>query len=266
MSGLPAGEAAPLALATFVFAFAVGSAYAIRVALVGRVVSSRLEGERGTLLLGRFIIEAFHWMARMVGRRVAELGISADTLSYASLALSLGSIPLCASGHWEAAGVALALGACLDALDGIVAREQGAASNAGEMLDAFIDRYADAAPFIGLALSDGGQDRRCLWVAFVGLVGAQMVSYARAKAEALGVVDLPGGIMRRPERIAYLCTALVFGRWLSGLLLPAWPVETVTWVLFGFVGIASHFAAIRLFWRARGQLRDKHEDVGSKAP
>jgi CDP-diacylglycerol--glycerol-3-phosphate 3-phosphatidyltransferase len=264
MSALLAGEAAPLALGAFALALTVGSAYAIRVALVGRVESSRLDGERGTLLLGRFAIEAFHWMARVVGRRIAEVGISPDSLSYLSLALSLGSIPLCATGHWETAGIAIALGACFDALDGIVARERGDASSAGEMLDAFVDRYADAAPFIGLAIH-ASQTRLWILVAFIGLVGSQMVSYARAKAEALGVTDLPGGIMRRPERVAYMCAALVFGRGLSRLILPSWPVETVTWVLVAFIGAASNVAAFRLYRRARARLRGKPNETGSAA-
>jgi CDP-diacylglycerol--glycerol-3-phosphate 3-phosphatidyltransferase len=254
MSALPAWEAAPLALGAFVLTFAVGSAYAIRVAFLGRVASSRLDGERGTLLLGRFAIEAFYWMARAVGRRMAEFGVSADTLSYLALALSLSSVPLCATGHWEAAGVALAVGACFDALDGIVARERGAASNAGEMLDSFVDRYADAAPFIGLALYEHTV-RAWMFVTLLALVGSQMVSYVRAKAEALGVRDVSPGIMRRPERLAYLCAALLFGRSLSRLLLPSWPVETVTWVLIAFVGVTSNAAALRLYWRARARLR-----------
>ncbi|HEY3593578.1 MAG TPA: CDP-alcohol phosphatidyltransferase family protein [Polyangiaceae bacterium] len=255
MNPLPASEATPVVLAAFALALAVGSAYAIRVALVGRYVSSRLEGERGTLFLGRFAIEAFHWIARMIGRRMASIGISADFLSYLSLVLSLGAVPLCATGHWETAGALMALGACFDALDGIVAREQGEASNAGEMLDAFVDRYADAAPFVGLALYAAATPKLVL-VTLIGMVGSQMVSYARAKAEALGITDLPGGIMRRPERLAYLCAALVFGRSLSRLIVPGWPVETVTWVLVGFVAVASNVAAFRLYGRARARLRN----------
>jgi CDP-diacylglycerol--glycerol-3-phosphate 3-phosphatidyltransferase len=264
MSPLPAGEATPLVLAAFALPFAVGSAYAIRVALVGRAESSRLDGERGTILIGRFAIEAFHWMARMVGRRMAGAGVSADFLSYVSVALSLASIPLGATGHWEAAGTAIGIGACFDALDGIVARERGAASNAGEMLDAFVDRYADAAPFVGLALY-APASRIPVLVALVGLVGSLMVSYTRAKSEALGIDDLPGGIMRRPERVSYICAALVFGRSLSRLLVPSWPVETVTWVLVGFVGVASNIAAFRLYAKARARLRGGPDDDGRSA-
>jgi len=265
MNPLPAGEATPLVLAAFALALAVAAAYAIRVAMVGRAESSRLDGERGTVFLGRFAIEAFHWMARMVGRRLAGAGISADVLSCISLALSLASIPLCATGHWEAAGSAVGLGACFDALDGIVARERGAASDAGEMLDAFIDRYADAAPFVGLALY-APASRMLVLVALVALVGSLMVSYTRAKSEALGITNLPGGIMRRPERVAYVAAALVFGRSLSRLLFPSWPIETVTWGLVAFVGVASDVAAIRLYAQARARLRGASHGGGRSEP
>jgi CDP-diacylglycerol--glycerol-3-phosphate 3-phosphatidyltransferase len=249
-----ASETAPLAVAVFALALVIVSAYAIRVALVGRVVSARLDGERGTALLGRFAIEAFHWVARGVGRRMAGAGVSADALSYLSLALTFFSIPLCATGRWEAAGLVIAAGASFDALDGIVARERAAASRAGEMLDSFLDRYADAAPFLGLALY-AHATRPLVLAAFVAMVGSQMVSYARAKAEALGLHDLPAGIMRRPERVAYLCAALLFGPTLSRWLVPTWPIETVTWAVVALLGVLSNVAALRLFWRARTTLR-----------
>jgi len=104
------------------------------------------------------------------------------------------------------AGVVLLIGSVFDALDGIVARSRGAASDAGEMLDATVDRYADALGFIGLAIFYREAPWR-LAVVLLAIVGAMMVSYVRAKADALGVALAPG-LMRRPERIAYLSFGL----------------------------------------------------------
>ena len=254
-------EGSVIALAVLVAVIAVLSAYTVRVMLVGRVVSSRLDGERGTLLLGRYPIEAFHWFVRAIGRTLVRTGISPDMLTFLSLVLVAATIPLAGTGHFEAAGVTLFFGSVFDALDGIVARERDVASDAGEMLDAVVDRYADAFPLIGLAIFY----RQGIWqlaVVLVTLIGSMMVSYVRAKAETFGL-NLPAGMMRRPERIAYLGVALLLGPLLSAWLIPSVPGRPVTLGLLGLIGVGSNFAALKLLVEARSQLRRRDSAGGS---
>ena len=83
---------------------------------------------------------------------MSRTGVSPDALTLISLVISGASLPFAALGLLPAAGASLLFGAAFDALDGIVARERGVASDAGEVLDAVVDRYADAAPLLGLAV------------------------------------------------------------------------------------------------------------------
>jgi CDP-diacylglycerol---glycerol-3-phosphate 3-phosphatidyltransferase len=249
----PAVEGSLIPLAVLVAVVGVLSAYAVRVMLVGRVVSSRLDGERGTLLLGRYPIEAFHWVVRAVGKTLVRTGVSPDMLTLLSFVLSAATVPLAGTGHFEAAGATFMLGSVFDSLDGIVAREREVASDAGEMLDAVVDRYADAFPLVGLAIfyREGPWQ---LTVVLVTLIGSMMVSYVRAKAETFGL-KLPAGLMRRPERIAYLCVALLMGPLLSSWLVPGAPGRPITLGFLALVGVASNVAALRLLIEARSELR-----------
>jgi CDP-diacylglycerol---glycerol-3-phosphate 3-phosphatidyltransferase len=253
MTMTAAVEGSVITLAVLVAVIGVLCAYAVRVMLVGRVVSARLDGERGTPLLGRYPIEAFHWAVRAVGRTLVRTGVSPDMLTILSLMLAAGTIPLAATGHFEAAGVTFLFGSVLDALDGVVAREREMASDAGEMLDAVVDRYADAFPLIGLAVFYRHETWQ-LGIVLVTLLGSMMVSYVRAKAETFGL-KLPAGLMRRPERIAYLCAALLVGPLLSSWLVPKETSRPITLGLLALVGVVSNFAALRLLWEARSELR-----------
>jgi len=96
----------------------------------------------------------------------------------------------------------LASGFC-DALDGTVARLHHQTSSFGGFLDSVLDRYADAAIFIGLILSG-----LCtLFWGIIALTNSLLVSYTRARAEAAGAKMETIGIAERPERIIILTIA-----------------------------------------------------------
>jgi CDP-diacylglycerol--glycerol-3-phosphate 3-phosphatidyltransferase len=244
-----------LALAALAVTVAVLGAYAVSLAIFGRRTVPRLDGERGTVLLGRFPIEAFHWAARGVGRALVRTGVSPDALTFVSVALAALAVPLAATGRFEAAGALFAAGSVFDALDGIVARARGSASDAGEMLDATVDRYADALGLVGLAVFYR-DSAFCLAIVLAALVGSMMVSYVRAKGDALGIA-LPPGLMRRPERVAYLSLALLLGPTFSAWLAPADPTRPVTLFVVAVIAALSNVAALRLLVEARSRLRDK---------
>jgi len=226
------------------------AAYGVRVAIAGRALDPRVQRESSTVLLGRFPIEAFHWALRGVGRSVSRSGVSPDTLTLLSLVISGASLPLAAIGMLPAAGAALLFGAAFDALDGIVARERGVASDAGEVLDAVVDRYADAAPLLGLAVYYRASVPALLLVLFA-LLGSMLVSYVRAKSEAMSL-SLPGGLMRRHERIAYLTAGLLLGPVLqmTSIRLEA----PLTLLAVTVVALVSNLAAVQLTRAARVRL------------
>ena len=111
---------------------------------------------------------------------------------------------------WVAAGSAFLLGSILDVFDGAIARSKGEDGPRGAFIDSTFDRIAEGAVLAAIALvfaDDGNQ--LALAAVFVALVGSFMTSYARARAEALGL-DGTSGLMARAERVVLLGASLLF--------------------------------------------------------
>jgi phosphatidylglycerophosphate synthase len=152
-------------------------------------------------------MEMWYWALQPLGRLCARLSMSAAQISWLSLLLGLAAGITIGAGH---AGLGAAIATCSllgDALDGMVARIAGSASDRGELLDAAVDRYVEMFLFGGIAVAERASVPM-LVLTLAAFAGAMMVSYATAKAEALRVVA-PRGIMRRTERTTLLVLALV---------------------------------------------------------
>ena len=123
-------------------------------------------------------------------------------------------------------------------LDGVVARTNGKASKFGALLDSTLDRYSDAALFLGAAAYFYGIDHIAGAALSLGtLVGAMLVSYVRARAEGL---DIPChvGIMERPERIVLLAVGCLTG-WMFPAMIVLFVLSHVT-VLQRILHVARH--------------------------
>ena len=101
------------------------------------------------------------------------------------------------------ATVLLLLSGFCDALDGIVARLYGQATVFGGFLDSVLDRYADAAVYVGIIV--GGLCDPLLGT--IALIGSLLVSYSRARAEAAGTKMESVGFAERAERMIILLVA-----------------------------------------------------------
>jgi CDP-diacylglycerol---glycerol-3-phosphate 3-phosphatidyltransferase len=129
-----------------------------------------------------------------------------------------------ANGHVRTAGLLLLVGGVFDIFDGRVARGTGLASTFGSFYDSTLDRISEIIVFVGLiALFLGdhlhGDNRVMVYVVAFALGGSLMVSYTRARAEALGL-DCKVGLMQRAERVFLLgVVALFFGTLWNALLL-----------------------------------------------
>lgn len=229
---------------------AVFIAYGARVVFVGRAVDARVQRERPTALLGRFPMEAVHWALRCVGAAVDSAGISPDAVTWTSLVLTVGTVPLAATGHFDWAALLLALGSACDAIDGIVARRRATCSDSGEVFDAVVDRYADAMPLVGLSIYYH-DDVAALSIMLLTIIGSLLVSYVRAKAEAMQV-NPPGGLMRRHERLVYIGIGLAVGPYIRIPFISSARPATV--LMVAFVGILANIAAATLTRKTRRML------------
>ena len=223
-------------------------AYGVRVLFHGAAMFERVERDQGSALLGRSLMQMGYWALDHVGRGLVALGATANGVSIASLLFGIAAGVALAFGHFGL-GAALAVVSGLgDTLDGIVARRTKTASDAGEVLDAAVDRYEEFFFLGGIVVHERGS---AVGVSLVlsALLGSFMVSYATAKAEALRA-EVPRGAMRRPERAAYL----IAGAALTPLLAPllggatvaaSWTAELPILAAVGLVAVIANVSAVR---------------------
>ncbi|MBV9326606.1 MAG: CDP-alcohol phosphatidyltransferase family protein [Chloroflexi bacterium] len=141
---------------------------------------------------------------------LGRLGLTPNALTVigALLAASVGI--LIAQGWFIVSGVCLWLFSAADTLDGALARATNRVSVFGAFLDSVCDRCAEAAIFLGLVWwYQSTSNTRGVVLAYLALVGSLMVSYARARAEGVGVQIAEVGWFQRPERIIALGVGLL---------------------------------------------------------
>jgi CDP-diacylglycerol---glycerol-3-phosphate 3-phosphatidyltransferase len=136
--------------------------------------------------------------------------------------------------HVRFAGFLILLGGFFDILDGRVARLTGLGSKFGAFYDSTLDRISEIVVFMGIlslyndSVPDGPDlavwwlgDVAMIYLVMLAMAGSLMISYTRARAEALGL-DCRVGLMPRAERVVLIGgAALFFGLAWQGLVLKA---------------------------------------------
>jgi archaetidylinositol phosphate synthase len=141
--------------------------------------------------------------------------------------------------------VAVALNGWLDLVDGELAREMGTGSDAGDLLDHVLDRYADIVMIAGLA---AGIEAYALGL--VAVTGVLMTSYLGTQAQAVGLDRVYGGLVGRADRLALVvavgAAAAFLTEPLSGLTIVGW--------LLVFFAVVGHLTAVQRFYYAMKAL------------
>jgi CDP-diacylglycerol--glycerol-3-phosphate 3-phosphatidyltransferase len=149
-------------------------------------------------------------------RRMAAMGITPDALTVVgTLGVAGGAIGFYPRGHFFAGTLVITAFVFSDLMDGAVARAAGSSGPWGAFLDSTLDRVGDGAIFASLALwyaGDGNSTTLCA-VALYDLVAGVVTSYAKARAESLGLT-CNVGIAERAERLVGILVLTGF----SGLL------------------------------------------------
>ena len=159
--------------------------------------------------------------------RLARTGVTPNVLTTTGVSLCLLAavlVPFEHRGHtvlvyWLAAAI-FVIGSLLDILDGALARVGGKATPFGAFIDSTTDRVGEGAMLAAIALvfSRHGEDWAVV-LAVAAVVGSFLVSYTRARAEALGLKG-DVGLGSRAERVVLITAGLVFAPW-GGL---AWAI------------------------------------------
>lgn len=227
---------------------ALAASYAGRVSRAGVFRHVRVERAGGSLFLTKGAMQMGYWAIRPLARACIAARVSANAVSWASLALAAAAGLALATGSFGVGAAFGAASAICDALDGMVARETGTASDAGEVLDATIDRYAELLFLGGVAYHERPQPVATA-LALAAIAGAMMVSYSTAKAEALGV-EAPRGAMRRQERAVYLILGAALVPLFSTLAaqserIPEWFARLPLYGALALVGLVGNVSAVR---------------------
>jgi len=156
---------------------------------------------------------------RRIGSRVAEpfvkalsrSPISPNAITVTGVVVTLVAAWLASEGRLLVSGLVLGGASLFDMLDGALARATGKTTTFGAILDSTGDRLSDAALLAGIALwfTQQGNTTATL-VTYVALIASFLVSYVRARGEAVGF-DCTVGLCTRPERVIVLALGLLTG-------------------------------------------------------
>jgi len=175
-----------------------------------------------------------------IAKGLARIRLTPTAVTILGLLVTIGGGVLIASGRYVAGAAVAGFGSVLDALDGPLARLQGAASIKGAFIDTMSDRFGEVAVLFGLAFSLR-RDETGLMLCLFALAGSLLIPYVRSKAESWGA-EGRGGWMGRAERVILV---------LVGVGLEGFGLHVLRPMLWTFVVLTAFtvFQRIRNTWR-----------------
>ena len=201
-------------------------------------------------MLNRYARALFTRLMTPLAAALLRLGIGPDTVTVVgTLGVAAGALVFYPRGELFIGTLVITAFVLGDSLDGTMARLRGRASTWGAFLDSTLDRLADAAVFGALVLwyFGGGDSDLTAGLALACLVLGALVSYARARAEGLGMTANVG-IAERAERLV----AVLVATGLVGLGLP----DVLLTVVLAVLAVASAVTVVQRMVVVRRQALD----------
>ena len=188
-----------------------------------------------------FLRRLFKGVLDSIAAFLNKLGIKPNMVTAAGLVGNLIAALFIAYGKLTWGGLISMLVGPLDALDGTMARMRNESGRYGAFVDSVTDRYSEIALYGGLLVyfNKTGTWQDALLV-FFAAVGSIMVSYTRARAEALNY-SAKIGLLTRAERYIVLIPGIIFG----------FPHISL-WIL----ALMTHVTALQRFWYVRKQAKE----------
>jgi len=160
-----------------------------------------------------------YYLTQPALRALARTGITPSTITWLGFLIAAGATALIITGHLFAAGFVVLVAGFFDTLDGALARYINRVTRFGAFLDSILDRLSEAVLLVGiLVLYAGEQSAAPIILVCVALVGSLLVSYIRARAEALGL-ECEVGLFTRPERVVILALGLLLNHVFDALII-----------------------------------------------
>src|SRR3954447_5071730 len=180
--------------------------------------------------------------------RLIESRLTPNAISMTGLVLNVVAAVLVGYGYYFLGGIAFIVGSVCDTLDGRYSRMSGKGTAFGAFLDSTLDRIEEGIVLTAVAVRFAMTgDEAAVAGCMIAVLASLMVSYTRARAEALGAEN-KGGIATRPVRVVILSIGLLFakGAGIGDFEL----LEPAIYVLAGL----SVFTVIQRIWHVRQVL------------
>jgi len=177
-------------------------------------------------LIPKSVERVFYGLTRPMVEGLIRAGIRPNVITTIGTLLVVASAVAFGLGHVRLGGLLYLLSGVVDTLDGAVARANQQVTRFGAFYDSTLDRVGDGATFMGIAVfyllaPDGSVTHRelAIIISMVAIIASLLVSYARARAEGLGI-DCKVGMVQRAERIVGLSLpTLLWGAGPGGVVL-----------------------------------------------
>jgi CDP-diacylglycerol--glycerol-3-phosphate 3-phosphatidyltransferase len=181
--------------------------------------------------------------------RLIESRLTPNAISLTGFVLNVVAAVLVTQRLWVLAGVAFIVGSVMDTLDGRYSRMSGKGTLFGAFLDSTLDRIEEGVVLTAVAwyFADTGHAIPAA-ACVLTVLGSLMVSYTRARAEALGV-ECKVGIATRPVRVVILSIGLVFAKG-AGIF----DVELLAPAIYAMAALTA-VTVVQRVWHVRGELR-----------
>jgi CDP-diacylglycerol--glycerol-3-phosphate 3-phosphatidyltransferase len=190
---------------------------------------------------------------------LGKLGLTPNALTIVGFLGTCAAAIAAAGQAWALAGLLVLVFGIFDMFDGALARATGRTSTFGAFLDSTLDRTGESLVLAGVAYGCATGDFAIgAGLAALAITFASVVTYARAKAEALGVHG-EVGIAPRPERLVILAAGLVLAGALggvgSGTEIRSGAVALA--LALGLIGVLSAITIVQRILHVRQQLDSK---------
>jgi CDP-diacylglycerol--glycerol-3-phosphate 3-phosphatidyltransferase len=198
-------------------------------------------------------------MRAVARNRLIESRLTPNAISMTGLALNLVAAVLVFEEEFFLGGLAFIIGSVMDTLDGRYSRMSGKGTPFGAFLDSTLDRVEEGIVLTAVAIffSREGNETAVAAVVLTVLLSL-MVSYTRARAEALGV-ECKVGLATRPVRVVILSIGLVFAKG-AGIF----DIELLAPAIYAMAGLTA-FTVFQRVWHVRNALREM-EAAAEPAP
>ena len=191
-------------------------------------------------LLGFWVRDWVMWLIGPAERMLVRSGVSPDVFNYLGVAFGAAAGVAFARRELALAGWAVLLGGLADIFDGRIARARGLTSRYGAFMDSTLDRFAEAFSFVGVTWYLSSSPLGAA-LSVAAISGSLLVSYTRARGEAVGVTGT-GGVMQRAERLVLLALGALADTAVTTRL--GWPEGRVLLATVAIIAIGSMATAI----------------------